>query len=115
MQRGFLLLGVSIIEHVLARWQVRSLADLAEKRLHLASRLVDIDDLAFLVAHTGPHMGHLARQEDALPGTHAKLLLANVKLKLPIHDVDPLILVVMAVARAAAVAGELEHTHRALR
>jgi hypothetical protein len=57
---------------------------------------------------------NLARYENGLTGPHAKSLIANLKLKLAINDVDPLILVVVEVARPAGKAVELENTHRAI-
>ena len=59
-------------------------------------------------------MRNFARHENGLTGSHAKSLIANLKFKLAINDVNPLILVVVEVARPAASAGELENTHRAV-
>src|SRR2546422_3895374 len=90
------------------------LAYLAEELLHLACGLVHINNLALLPAYVGPHVRNLARYENGLTGPHAKSLIANLKLKLAINDVDPLILVVVEVARPAGKAVELENTHRAI-
>jgi hypothetical protein len=57
---------------------------------------------------------NLARYENGLTGPHAKSLITNLKFKLAINDLDPLILVVVEVARPTASAGELENTHRAV-
>ena len=65
-------------------------------------------------AHAGPHVGNLARNENGFTGAHAKSLIANLKIELAIDDVDPLILVVVQVARPAASAGEFENAHRAI-
>src|SRR3984957_3491970 len=65
-----------------------------------------------LPAHGGPHVRNLARYENGLTGPHAKSLITNLKFKLAINDVDPLILVVVEAARPTAPAGELKNTHR---
>src|SRR5260370_1892803 len=90
------------------------LAYLAEELLHLACGLVHINNLARLPAHAGPHVRNLARYENGLTGPHAISLITNLKLKLAINDVDPLILVVVEVARPTASAVKLENTHCAI-
>src|ERR1700730_7143431 len=95
-------------------WLTVILVYLAEELLHLACGLVHINNLARLPAHAGPHVRNLAWYENGLTGTHAKSLITNVKFKLAINDVDPLILVVVQVARPATCARELENTHRAI-
>src|ERR1700680_4214313 len=105
-------------------WLAVILAELAEELLHLACGLVHINNLARmavetenagrLAVHAGPHVGNLARYENGLTGPHAKSLITNLKFKLAINNVDPLILVVVEVARPTASAGELENTHRAI-
>src|ERR1700682_4129348 len=90
------------------------LAYFAEEFFHLACGLVHIDGLARLAAHRSPTVDNFARQENGLTGAPAKLLIANLKIKLTNNDVIPLILVVVQVARPAAPAGELENTHRAI-
>src|ERR1700733_14208327 len=97
-------------------WRAK-LACFAEELLHLACGLVHINNFARATAHAAPHMGNLARQEDALTGPYPKRLLlqvsqvfraagtANQKLKLAVDDIDPLILVCVEVTRAAASAG----------
>src|SRR2546427_11387372 len=93
-------------------WLAVILAQLAEELLHLACGLVHINNLARLPAHAGPHVRSLAGYENGLTGARVKSLTANLKLKLAIDDVDPLILVVVEVARPRPHhAGELEHTH----
>ena len=63
---------------------------------------IETENAGRLPAHAGPHVRNLARYENGLTGTHAKSLITNLKLKLAINDVDPLILVVVQVARIAA-------------
>src|SRR5882757_4039137 len=87
------------------------LADLAEEFLHLAGRLIHIDDPARLVAYAAPQMGNLARDENALPGARAEFLLGNMKLELAVDHINPLVLIVVEVLRSARVALELEYTH----
>src|ERR1700676_3636098 len=96
-------------------WLAVILAYLAEELLHLACGLVHINNFARLPAHAGPHVGNLARNENGLTGAHAKSLITNLKFKLAIDDVDPLILAVVEVARPAASAGEFENAHCAIR
>jgi hypothetical protein len=48
------------------------------------------------------------------PAPEVESFVAHVKLKLALNDVDPLILIVMQMGRAAAGASELENTHRAI-
>src|SRR5579863_2660222 len=98
------------------------LGHLAEEHLHLARGLVHINDFARLAAHTAPHVGDLARQENTLASPHPKWLVLQVsqvfhavgpahqKLKFTIDDVDPLILVRVEVTRSAASADQLENT-----
>jgi hypothetical protein len=76
---------------------------------------VESENAGRLPAHASPHVRNLARYENGLTGPHAKSLITNLKFKLAINDLDPLILVVVEVARPTASAGELENTHRAVR
>src|SRR5262245_24211975 len=66
------------------------------------------------MAYTGPGMSYFARYENRLAGAQAKSLITNLKIKIPIYDIDPLILVIVEVARAAVLARELENAHRAI-
>src|ERR1700682_3880144 len=105
-------------------WLAVILRSLADAILHLACGLVHINNLARMAvetenagrlpAHAGPHVRNLARYENGLTGPHAKSPITNLKLKLAINDVDPLILVVVEVARPAASAGEFENAHCAI-
>jgi len=95
-------------------WLAAILAQLAEESLHLACGLVHINNFARLLAHAGPHVRNLARDEDGFARAGAKLLFANGKLEFAFEDVYPLILVVVEMARAAASAGELENAQCAI-
>src|SRR3981189_2875900 len=95
-------------------WLAVILAHLAEELLHVPCGLVHINNLARLPAHAGPHVRNLARYENGLTGPPAKSLITNLNWKLPINGVDPLILVVVEVARPAASAGEFENAHCAI-
>ena len=99
-------------QNLMYRWRIK-LACFAKELFHLAHGWVHIDDFAQHVAHRGSYVGNVARNENAFAGAHAKSLLANLKFKLTINDVDPLILVIVEAARSTAFAGELENTHRA--
>ena len=58
------------------------------------------------IASANPNVGNFARQKNALASTHAKSLIANLKIKLTLDDVDLLVLVEVQVARPAACSGE---------
>src|ERR1700724_2541819 len=105
-------------------WLAVILPQLAEELFHLSCGLVNINNLARMAvetenadrlpAHAGPHVRNLARYENGLTGPHAKSFVTNLKFILAIEDLDPLILVVVEVARPPPPAGELKNTHRAV-
>src|SRR5262249_15466863 len=63
--------------------------------------------------HAAPHVRNFARQKNTFTGTEVESFVAHVKFKLAFNDVDPLILIVMQMGRAAAGARELENAQRA--
>ena len=48
-----LFFGVSVVDHILPRRQILVIAYSAEEFLHLACRVVNIEDLGLLTAHRG--------------------------------------------------------------
>jgi hypothetical protein len=54
------------------------------------------------IADVGPDVGHAARREQGVAGLQDEALRANFHQELPFHGVEPLILVVVQVARRAA-------------
>src|SRR5436190_21120568 len=95
-QRPDLFLGVSLLDHLLCRYQILGrLAQLAEELLHLASGLVHVDDLARVLTHAAPHVRNVARHKHTFTCTELESFVVHVKLKLALNDIDPLILIVM--------------------
>ena len=115
MQGLYLFLGVSLLGHLLGRYEVLGgPAQPAEELLHLARGLVRIDDFAWLAAYAAPHVRNIPRHKNAFTRTEVEAFVAYVKLEFALHDVDPFILIVMQMGRPAAGARELEHAHRAI-
>ena len=86
-------------------------ANCAEEFFHESRRLVHIDDLAWNRTHACPGVSDLARDVNGLSGVDAESLLIELEIELALEEVDPLVLFMMEVARAATCARELEDAH----
>lgn len=110
-----LLLGVGLLDHLLRGGEILVAAHRAEELLDLPTGLIDVDDSHRTAGRGGPGMGGVARDKKALTGGHTHPLSAYLEPALPVYDVNPLILVAVTMAGAAAAASELEDAERAAR
>jgi len=77
-----------------------------KKSLHLPRRLKRNQDLAALLPHRRPDMGHAARCQDGITGVERHPVVPDLDQERALHGVEPLVLGMMQVARRAALGME---------
>ena len=93
--------------------QARMLCGIQNEGLELPNRRYECEQRARFVANMSPAMRDIARSKEGITGLEPKLLATNLKSELPLDHVEPLILLVMHMARRATLVNVvvLEHQH----